>query len=245
MDDLRRSLGPPAGFPNCSVCPYWINGPAHVCVDCAAGAIRPIAPAHCPICSQALTVAGTCTNGLCQGPRWVWRISAIAAYSGGLATAIKALKYDGRWGWAKIFGRLVTGHLEANMVPADVDLIIPNPTFPSGNPDEVSHTEQVLREAHREDIFGRWPFAPDGVLVKTAPTQKSANTTLSAKVAAADALHSVLRLPDPAQVWRKRVIVYDDVCTTGSQLDAVARYLRENGAAKVEGLVLARTQWSR
>jgi predicted amidophosphoribosyltransferase len=40
------------------------------------------------------------------------------------------------------------------------------------------------------------------------------------------------------------VLVYDDICTTGGQLDAVAGCLHDQGgAARVEGVVLARAPW--
>jgi predicted amidophosphoribosyltransferase len=43
----------------------------------------------------------------------------------------------------------------------------------------------------------------------------------------------------------ERVLVYDDVCTTGSQLDAVAACLLDEGhAAHVEAITLARALWT-
>ncbi|MGH2718966.1 MAG: hypothetical protein ACRDJU_10335 [Actinomycetota bacterium] len=54
----------------------------------------------------------------------------------------------------------------------------------------------------------------------------------------------LLQVTDPAQINGKRILVYDDVCTTGSQLDVVAGVLIDQGrAANVEGIVLARTPW--
>jgi predicted amidophosphoribosyltransferase len=42
----------------------------------------------------------------------------------------------------------------------------------------------------------------------------------------------------------KTVLVIEDVCTTGTQLDAVAGVLLDQGrAARVEGVVLARAPW--
>jgi predicted amidophosphoribosyltransferase len=39
-------------------------------------------------------------------------------------------------------------------------------------------------------------------------------------------------------------LLVDDVCTTGTQLDAVAGcLLDQGGAARVEGVVLARAAW--
>jgi predicted amidophosphoribosyltransferase len=51
-------------------------------------------------------------------------------------------------------------------------------------------------------------------------------------------------VPDPARTAGKFTLVYDDVCTTGTQLDAVAtRLLDDGGAARVEAVVLARAPW--
>ncbi len=241
-EDLFAELGPPAGFPNCKVCPYRINGPVQVCVRCASAAVQPIPPDHCRICSQALTATGSCANRLCRGPCYITRISAVATYSGDLATKIKALKYQGKWGWAHIFGRLVTGHLDANFTPDEIDLIIPNPTWVQ--PDEIAHTEHVLRAASAEDLTGRWPLEPDGILVKTGETPKSAGLSVVERAAAAEALPAVLRVPDLSAIRDRRIVVYDDVCTTGSQLNVLARYLCENSARSVEGLVLARAPWT-
>jgi len=72
------------------------------------------------------------------------------------------------------------------------------------------------------------------------------NATAKAKRAAADELRSALAIPDPARTAGRRVLVYDDVCTTASQLNAVADcLLAEGGAARVEALVLARAPWRR
>ena len=52
----------------------------------------------------------------------------------------------------------------------------------------------------------------------------------------------MLRHPD--RIDGSRVIVYDDTCTTGLQLNEVARRLRGWGAVSVHGIVLARQPWS-
>ena len=51
----------------------------------------------------------------------------------------------------------------------------------------------------------------------------------------------MLRHPD--RIDGSRVIVYGDICTTGLQLNEVARRLREWGAVSVHGVVLARQPW--
>jgi predicted amidophosphoribosyltransferase len=81
-------------------------------------------------------------------------------------------------------------------------------------------------------------------IVKTQPTQRSAGRSRAEKRITAAALREVLQIPDAARTAGRHILVFDDVCTTGNQLDAVADcLLREGRAARVRGLVLARAPW--
>jgi predicted amidophosphoribosyltransferase len=51
--------------------------------------------------------------------------------------------------------------------------------------------------------------------------------------------------PDaPPPLQDATILLVDDIFTTGSQLDAVGRRLLASGAARVDGLVLARRGWN-
>lgn len=244
MTELNQAPGPPAGFPRCPECAYLQSGPTRICTLCAARTIEPIAESHCETCSQALEPGQVCRNRLCtRQERHIERINAIATYSGDLASKIKRLKYEGKSGWARIFGRLVAGWLDDNREPADLDVIVANPTFLAPNDrTTVQHTEEVLREAAREDVWGLWRFEPD-LLTLAAALPRAAGGAAVNKELKARTLYENLRLSDRDVVEDSHVLVYDDVCTTGSQLDAVAQFLLEQGAASVEALVLARAPW--
>ena len=100
--------------------------------------------------------------------------------------------------------------------------------------------------AAKEDLLEAWPFdvMEPAIIVKTGPTDKSAGRTANAKRAAARELGSLLRIPDPELTVGRDILVFDDVCTTGSQLDAVAACLLDHGEARsVRGVVLARAPW--
>lgn len=190
---------------------------------------------------------GSCPNWLCDDPaRRIQRIDAIAYLSGELQTKLHRYKYNGKFGWSLVFGRLLLGWLEANAAGSRPDLIVANPTYLDLESACPGHVERILRSAAKEDLLEAWPFdvTEPAAIVKIGPTQKSAGRTAAAKRTAARELSALLRVPDPERTAGRNILVFDDVCTTGSQLDAVAaRLLGQGKAADVRGLVLARAPW--
>lgn len=235
-------------FPGCPKCPYLQGGSPGFCFVCATHSIEPIATKACPVCRQFLDADGTCPNWLCSDPtRRIEQIDAIGYLSGPLRRKIVAYKYEDKYGWATIFGRILLGWLEDNLVDRMPDLIVANPTWVEpGSMFATGHTERVLDAAAQEDVIARWNFdvASPRVVIKTRATTKSARNTAPAKRTAARELHAALTITDRSPVAGKRILVYDDVCTTGSQLNAVAACLLDNGgAAEVRAVVLARAPW--
>ncbi len=180
---------------------------------------------------------------MCTGPKntvYVERIEAITLFVHPLEAVIKRFKYEGKSGWAKIFARLLLGHLETSWEPASVDLIVANPSGP-----DRTHTQDVLKSARVQDLLGKWPFDDDAdpAFHKPTDTMQSAGKSIGEKQEAATQHAEALRLRHPERIKGKRVVVYDDICTTGLQLNAVARKMRDWGAESVCGIVLARQPW--
>ncbi len=206
-----------------------------------------VASQGCPVCSQPLAGGGACRNSLCRDPgRSIGRIDAVASLSGVMQNAIQRYKYEGETGWAPAFGRLVVGWLDAHAAADPPELIVANPTYVGPGEAGPGHVEAIIRAAAAAAAGRRWPFdvhVPAAV-VKTEPTERSAGCSFAEKQITAAALREVLRIPDPARTAGRSILVVDDVCTTGWQLNAVADCLaREGRAARVRALVLARAPW--
>jgi predicted amidophosphoribosyltransferase len=235
----------PAVFPRCRRCGHFDNGPVAGCVACARPRLELVGPAACAQCGQRLAAGGRCPNELCRRPwRRIGPIHAIAYHSGPLRQAINEYKYLGVRTWAVIFARLLLGWLEETLAADPPDLIVANPSFVCQGSQEFAHTEAVVQAAAAQSA--QWPFdiATQRAIIKTRPTLKSAQAAGWSKRAAATDLRSALSIPDRARTEGRFVLVYDDVCTTGGQLDAVAGCLLEDGGARrVEGIVLARAPW--
>ena len=239
-------LPQPLGFPQCPTCPYRFNGTPGVCAACAAQTLRALAEHHCAVCSQSLDGPGAaCRNPICSwtpAARYFTRVDAVALYGYPLDQTIKKFKYDGVAGWGTIFGRLIVGWLDAHHdETADIDLIVGNPSAPDRAP--LRHVEAVMAAAYAEDTVGRWPLedptAP--VLIKTRETPKSAGAGVrwGDKMQAAQDHAAALTISGDMQ--GKRILLVDDVFTTGATFHTVGkRLMTEAGAIEVRGLVLAR-----
>lgn len=81
------------------------------------------------------------------------------------------------------------------------------------------------------------PLLPDA-LIRTRPTEPQ--ITLSAAERRAN-VKGAFAVGDPALIAGKRVLLLDDVMTTGSTMDECARELKKAGAAAVVAVTIART----
>lgn len=239
-----------ATFPDCHDCPLLRSGPAAVCLTCVSGKIARPGVAACPACAQYLGPTGRCPNELCRNPRRrIGPIHAIGYQEGPLRRAIRSYKYAGVQTWATVFGRLLLAWLEQHMATDPPGLIVANPTYlgpQTPGRQGFPHTEAVLRAAAAQDTANRWPLdtVTPAAIVKIRPTLKSADAQAPAKRLSGNDLRSALKIRLPSSTQGQFIVVYDDICTTGTQLDAVAGcLLDEGGAARVEGVVLARAPW--
>jgi predicted amidophosphoribosyltransferase len=196
------------------------------------------------VCAQRTRPDGACPNELCRrGRRRISKIHALSYQAGPMRRAINNYKYRGSQGLAVVLGRLLLTWLEQDMAADPPGLIVVNPSFVGPRGQQFAHTEAVLAAAASADPADRWPFDPTAI-IKTRPTLKSADGQAWSKRVSGNELRDALLVTDPARIADQFVLVYDDVCTTGTQLDAVAGcLLDQGGAARVEAVVLARALW--
>jgi predicted amidophosphoribosyltransferase len=115
-------------------------------------------------------------------------------------------------------------------------MVVANPTH-SSRP--IRHTERILEVAASEDLDDTWPFEP-WALEKTEETTQSAKGKWRVKWDAAQELRSVVRPAEGISFAGKRVLLFDDVTTTCSQMQVLGEMLTGWGAIHVDGLVVAR-----
>ncbi len=229
----------------CAACDVVLDHPDDVfCGGCAL-TLLPIDSA-CPRCARPLPLAvdraAPCLGCLERTPRF----QAAAAgfeFGGALAEAIRRLKWHHMPELAPRLGSLLFAALRR--APADftaVDLIAPVPLhrrrLRAREFNQAAELAAAMREAARaRDVpLGR-------VALDARALERTRDTPPQTGLDALQRRRNVLdafRVRDPVRVRDKRVLVVDDVMTTGATADACAAALERAGAAAVLVLTLGR-----
>ena len=237
------SLPRPAGFGRCGACAYAALGSSAICFGCATQTVeRPTWPRRCTVCELALDARGSCANPVCGWPdRSFDSVRAVFMHSERLRWALHRYKAMGHRAWAEIFARVLVGYLrEHHRDLAPPDLLVGSPTHVGPGGRAWDHVGLILDHASAE-LGSEWPLGRR-VIVKDRPTLalKFCGSWRERLTVASEEIRPSLRVPDPAAVTGRRVLVFDDVFTEGLTLHEVGRALRSAGAAEVRGIVLAR-----
>jgi ComF family protein len=188
--------------------------PAPVCDRCGrhwpAGGV-------CPYCSS--------TFDALQGLR------AGYAFAGPLREGIHRFKYEGERALAAPLADLLLPAARALAWP--VDIIMPVPLHPA---------RQRQRGYNQAALLARELSGPLALRVDDRAVQRQRDTRPQMGLTAVQRRTNVAGAfaGRPGALAGRRVLLIDDVCTTGSTLEACAQAAQQAGAERVWALVLAR-----
>ena len=194
------------------------------------GLLDLLAPRRCPACDAVLQPGELGFCGACEPLLEPDRDrGASHVYGGPMADAIKRMKYGGR---SELAGPLGLCLAEAAIAFAgEVDAVVPVPLHPRRL--RARGYDQAALLARPVARVLAVPFAV-GALVRLRDTPPQASLEVGARALNVQAAFRAAVAPAP------RVLLIDDVRTTGSTLAACAEALRAAGVARVRTLVLAR-----
>lgn len=203
-------------------------------------AIERLGPPECAVCGRPLpaldpagaepAVTDRCGECLIDPPPYAWA-RAAARYAGPLRDALHALKFGGRRALARPLAALVVERCGPPL-PTVIDAVVPVPLAPARERERGFNQAGLIAEhaarAWRRPLRPRW-------LVRVRST--SPQSDLGAAERRANVRGAFLAAP---AVAGRRVVLIDDVMTTGATVAECARALRAAGAEAAGVVTVAR-----
>ena len=186
----------------------------------------------CPACQRSLPwIAGPAAEqkpefiSLCASPLW---------YQGTVRESFHRYKFKGSRGYAEVYGRLV-GQCIRDHLSGRYDRITWVPLSAErlkrrGYDQAMLLAESAARELGESAV---------GTLRKVRNPRAQSGLGTDAAARRANVL-GAYQVPDPERVAGRRILLLDDIITTGSTVSECARMLRTAGAADVVCATLAR-----
>lgn len=197
-----------------------------LCPDCAADLPRIKGPC-CPRCALPNATGETCGRCLTKPPHFD-AARAVYRYDFPLDKLVQSFKYGHRLALGDYFGR----QLAPLAATLDADLIVPLPL----------HDERLRQRGFNQALeLARALARARRLPIDALSCRRTRNTPAQAGLAWRERVKNLRdAFACSADLSGARIILVDDVMTTGASLDECARTLKLHGAAAVTALVLAR-----
>ena len=223
-------------FPvECEICGCALNPnpPMGICGSCA-GEIPRIAPPHCEGCGRTLMGQNPRCAKCLEESYSFDKAFACAPYEEHMKRLIHTYKFKRRKYLKYYFIKIMREFIRLNLSPQNFDAVLPVPISSQRFLERgFNQSELISLEIAREF---RLPHSSGNLIRAKSETPQSLLTKTGRKVNVQDAF--LVRRPELFD--SKKLLLIDDILTTGQTASECAKTLKKAGAASVTVLALAR-----
>ena len=238
IKQMGRTLARMIVPPTCLTCDNLVDVQGGLCAECW-GQLHFIREPFCPVMGSPHPVdmgKGTMSLEAISDPPPFVRLRAVTLYGDLSRKIVASLKFSDRTDLAPWMAKWMV--VSGSALLSDCDLIVPVPL----------HSRRLLKRRFNQSAeLGRYiakdsglPFRPEALVRKKNTKQQ---TGLGEKERARNVSGAfVVPAEKCIDVAERRVLVVDDVYTTGATVKAACRALKRAGATAVDVLVFAKVE---
>lgn len=162
------------------------------------------------------------------------RAVSLAPYEKPLGEVVKALKFRGYRHFARPLAEYLAEVLRRRDFAQEIDIIVPVP---------IHWRRKFSRGFNQSELIARYLGTLLDIPVDRRSLRRTRNTKPQTKLSGAERLQNLkgaFKVRRPRAVEGKRILLLDDVMTTGGTMTECARELRRAGAKDIYAAVVAR-----
>ena len=186
----------------------------------------------CEHCRRTLPYAGA--EGQKQKLTHIAACLSPLYYEGSVRDSLLRFKFEGLSGYAKIYGEFLTKCLDENGISCDSITWVP-----------VSRQRKRRRGYDQAQLLARELAGRKGIpceallrKIRNNPAQSGTGSPAARRANVA----GVYRAASPERIRGRRILLVDDIVTTGATLSECAAVLKRAGAAEVLAVTVARSR---
>jgi ComF family protein len=214
----------------CAVCRAWPAQP--LCESCVERFAQP--RPRCTRCALPVTACVPQCGRCLAAPPPVDACHAAVSYDYPWSALVAQYKFNGQAGWARVFATLLRSTPWVEPACDDADIVLAMPLS----------RERLAERGFNQALEIAKLLAPGrtdaSLLLRIRHTPAQSALDRKARLANVKGAFALDPLR-PDAVRGKKVVLVDDVMTSGASIHAAAQVVRDAGAARITAVVVART----
>lgn len=208
----------------------------HICWDCWSDTQK-VDPPFCKICGDP--IAGSVEHDFvcfsCSDVKPAFELArSVVRYDGVVGEALKRLKYHHALWLAPDLAALMHRSLNAEYSELEFDWVVPVPLYHVRRRERGFNQSALLAHALARRISSK---SSSRFLKRIRPTVTQTHLTATQRLSN---VYNAFESRREKRLAGQRVLLVDDVMTTGATVNACAKALKKGGAASVHVLTVAR-----
>ena len=221
VKQIMDALYPPA----CPVCGRLLEKGETVCAQCRPN-LQVVGEPRCIRCGKPLLAEEEYCPDCASMARWFDQGAGVFPYQSAVRRMVMDLKFRGKRANARLLGRWMAAYVKPELSLWRPDVLVPVPLHP-GKLRRRGYNQARLLAESAGNILG---LPVDNKLVlRKSSTKAQMNLGRQARQRNLEQAFAMCK----GRKAKGRILLVDDIFTTGSSADALARLLKESGAGKV------------
>ena len=218
----------------CPGCRAFCPGGQQLCPICSDQLDALAAMPTCEMCGQTLSYpAAPCPHCVNRGVPHYRKIARLCSFDTPVRSLIHQFKYHNRWAIGELLADRLLKVDRIRTLLENTDCLLPVP---------LHSLRHISRGFNQAEIIAERISRASGMPVVLAAARSrhtETQTHLHSRAQRQKNLRGAFRLKDADAISGRRVLVIDDVMTTGATLQTLARVLRPARPARLNALVVA------